>query len=256
MPVDFFQAVSESLFIHGATTDTDIRVLLILAISPDNDMPTLTRSISRRKCQLNGFPGHFLKLFDNRTNFLVECTQISFTVELVFAFWSPSTRDISSISLSMLNWCSLQRISTNLMSVFIKARDLNIELIILQAPVGNIFTSFAFPTEWSAAEANVPHNVFHTLSPDSQVDYIRCLSICFELGEYTLIKKLWMSKFLEPFFRFSIIKKKDSVVCAMAQNSGGFQVTLFSGPVGSIIYADLYGSIKIKFTLLIRDTDQ
>ncbi len=30
----------------------------------------------------------------------------------------------------------------------------------------------------------------------------------------------------------------------------------YSGPVGSIIYADLYGSIKIKFTVLIRDTDQ
>ncbi len=29
-----------------------------------------------------------------------------------------------------------------------------------------------------------------------------------------------------------------------------------TGPVGSIIYADLYGSIKIKFTVLIRDTDQ
>ncbi len=28
------------------------------------------------------------------------------------------------------------------------------------------------------------------------------------------------------------------------------------GPVGSIIYADLCGSIKIKFTVLIRDTDQ
>ncbi len=32
--------------------------------------------------------------------------------------------------------------------------------------------------------------------------------------------------------------------------------TYTSGPVGSIIYADLYGSIKIKFTVLIRDTDQ
>ncbi len=31
---------------------------------------------------------------------------------------------------------------------------------------------------------------------------------------------------------------------------------LYTGPVGSIIYADLYGSIKIKFTVLIRDTDQ
>ncbi len=28
------------------------------------------------------------------------------------------------------------------------------------------------------------------------------------------------------------------------------------GPVGSIIYAGLYRSIKIKFTVLIRDTDQ
>ncbi len=33
-------------------------------------------------------------------------------------------------------------------------------------------------------------------------------------------------------------------------------VCLSAGPVGSIIYADLYGSIKIKFTVLIRDTDQ
>ncbi len=27
----------------------------------------------------------------------------------------------------------------------------------------------------------------------------------------------------------------------------------YTGPVGSIIYADLYGSIKIKFTVLIRN---
>ncbi len=33
-------------------------------------------------------------------------------------------------------------------------------------------------------------------------------------------------------------------------------LALYPGPVGSIIYADLYGSIKIKFTVLIPDTDQ
>ncbi len=35
-----------------------------------------------------------------------------------------------------------------------------------------------------------------------------------------------------------------------------FNLMTYSGPVGSIIYADLYGSIKIKFTVLLRDTDQ
>ncbi len=36
----------------------------------------------------------------------------------------------------------------------------------------------------------------------------------------------------------------------------GFTCLLIAGPVGSIIYADLYGSIKINFPVLIRITDQ
>ncbi len=42
---------------------------------------------------------------------------------------------------------------------------------------------------------------------------------------------------------------------AMGQISVG-SVINFTGPVGSIIYADLYGSIKIEFTVFIRDTEQ
>ena len=33
-------------------------------------------------------------------------------------------------------------------------------------------------------------------------------------------------------------------------------VIYITGPVGSIIYADLYGSMKIKFGVLIQNTDQ
>ncbi len=35
-----------------------------------------------------------------------------------------------------------------------------------------------------------------------------------------------------------------------------YNMIVLTGPVGSIIYVDLYGSMKIKFTVLIRNTDQ
>ncbi len=63
---------------------------------------------------------------------------------------------------------------------------------------------------------------------------------------------------LFPFFIFSCFYSIISELIDTLYNKGGFAHMFplnsgapIAGPVGSIIYADLYGSIKIKFPVLI-----
>ncbi len=75
------------------------------------------------------------------------------------------------------------------------------------------------------------------------------------MNRLTVIDRQMSCSILPPLENVRVKEVMPFYVLDLVPQHFGYYMYI-TGPVGSIIYADLYGSIKIKFTVLIRDTDQ